>query len=90
MRKDSRVKVIHKENGGLSDARNRGIELSTGEYLSFIDSDDWVKEKFLETLYTDAIKYHAEIAIVNFHKVFDENASVQYKSMKEPAMDISH
>ena len=71
MRKDRRVKVIHKENGGLSDARNSGIEISTGEYLSFIDSDDWVEKEFLETLYNNAIKYQAEIVIVNLHKVFD-------------------
>ena len=46
-RQDERVKVIHKENGGLSSARNAGIDVSTGEYLSFVDSDDWVHPDFL-------------------------------------------
>ena len=47
---DNRIKVIHKKNGGLSDARNVGIEIATGEYISFIDSDDYVSEIFIESL----------------------------------------
>ena len=49
--KDSRVKVIHKKNGGLSDARNRGIEESKGKYLIFVDSDDVIDETLVEYLY---------------------------------------
>lgn len=45
--KDSRIKVVHKKNGGLSDARNAGMAVSTGEYISFIDSDDYVSDDFL-------------------------------------------
>ena len=48
---DNRVKVIHKINGGLSDARNKGCEIATGEYISFIDSDDFVAENYLEKIY---------------------------------------
>ena len=47
-RQDERVKVIHKENGGLSSARNAGIDASTGEYLSFVDSDDWIEPDMYE------------------------------------------
>lgn len=49
-KKDSRVKVIHKENGGLSDARNIGYSVSNGEYISFIDSDDWIDKDFYSLL----------------------------------------
>ena len=48
--KDSRIQVVHKENGGLSDARNAGLAVATGEYISFIDSDDWIEPDFLQTL----------------------------------------
>ena len=49
--KDERISVIHKENGGLSDARNKGLEFSTGEYICFIDSDDYIDCKFIEKLF---------------------------------------
>ena len=56
--KDKRIKVIHKENGGLSDARNAGIEIAKGEYLSFIDSDDYVHKDFIKVLFfNECIKY---------------------------------
>ena len=51
-KKDSRIKVIHKPNGGPSEARNAGIDLSTGDYLGFADSDDWLDTAMLEVLYT--------------------------------------
>lgn len=42
-KRDARIRVIHKENGGLSSARNAGLDVCTGEYISFIDSDDWLE-----------------------------------------------
>ena len=48
--KDSRIKVVHKENGGLSDARNAGMRVATGEIVSFIDSDDWIENDMYETM----------------------------------------
>ena len=49
--KDKRIRVIHKENGGLSDARNKGLDVATGDYVAFIDSDDFVAENYLEKIY---------------------------------------
>ena len=49
-KRDSRIHVIHKPNGGLSDARNAGIPTAKGRYLTFLDSDDWINERYLENL----------------------------------------
>ena len=61
-KKDNRIKVIHKKNGGLSDARNVGIENANGIYVSFIDSDDYVELTMIERLYNSCLKYNSEIS----------------------------
>ncbi len=68
-KKDSRIKVIHKPNGGLSDARNRGIKEATGEYIGFIDSDDYIDEGMYEYLYELIKKYDADISICGHRDV---------------------
>lgn len=60
--KDSRIKVIHKENGGLSDARNAGLDIATGEYIGFVDSDDWLEPHFYEYLMRAALECHCDAA----------------------------
>lgn len=72
--RDSRIQVIHKINGGLSDARNVGFEHSTGKYVAFIDSDDYVHPQMLEILYRLLLEEHSEIAICNFQP-FTETAT---------------
>ncbi|MBR4325269.1 MAG: glycosyltransferase family 2 protein [Bacteroidales bacterium] len=61
--KDSRIKVIHKENGGLSDARNVAIDVAQGEWITFVDSDDYVINDYVGYLYDLVIKYSCEISI---------------------------
>lgn len=68
-KKDDRIKVIHKENGGLSDARNVGIDASTGEYLAFVDSDDYISCDMLEKLYCRIVKDESDLAICNLNYV---------------------
>lgn len=77
--KDSRVRVIHKENGGLSDARNAGIDVAKGKYLGFIDSDDYIAEDMYELLYTNIIKEDANLSICGIYHVYEG---------KEPAKKI--
>lgn len=60
---DSRIKVIHKKNGGLSSARNAGIEAAAGDYLGFVDSDDYIAADMYEVLYNNMIKEKADISI---------------------------
>lgn len=71
-KKDNRIKVIHKKNGGLSDARNCGLDNAIGEYIAFLDSDDWVDFKYIEILYENLRDYNADISICNFRRVHDE------------------
>ena len=66
--KDSRFRYFEKENGGVSSARNLGIEHSKGEYITFIDSDDWVESDYVETLYDELIKENADIAVSTYKR----------------------
>lgn len=62
-KKDKRIKVIHKENGGLSDARNAGIDIAKGEYITFIDSDDYVEIEYIDFLYKNLTENSADISM---------------------------
>ena len=70
-KKDKRIKVIHKENKGLSDARNVGIDQITGEYLVFIDSDDFVSRYYIENLWRALKQSNAEMAISGFINYYE-------------------
>lgn len=61
--KDHRIRVFHQENKGLSAARNRGLKEAEGEYITYIDSDDYVDELYLEILYQNAVSYQADISV---------------------------
>jgi len=65
-KKDNRITVLHQKNQGLSAARNHAIRVAKGEYLTFIDSDDWISDTMLEDLLALIQKYHADMAICNF------------------------
>lgn len=71
-KKDNRIHVIHKENGGLSSARNAGIEAAQGEYVFFVDSDDIIHEQSLEILYREIQSKHADIVMGLISRFSDE------------------
>mgnify|MGYP002511005302 CR=1 FL=1 len=62
-KKDNRIKVLHKKNGGLASARNAGMDIATGKYIGFVDSDDMIAEDMYEVLYKNIIRSNAEIAV---------------------------
>lgn len=69
---DSRIKVIHKSNGGLSDARNAGMKLASGKWWMFVDSDDYLTLDTAETLLCAAVENHCEIAVCNMMRIYEE------------------
>lgn len=79
-KKDPRIKVIHKENGGAPSARNAGIEKATGDYLYFPDSDDWLSSDYLEDLYSTAVKTGADLVISGYTmEYYESNKRQTYK-----------
>ena len=73
--KDDRIIYINQTNKGLSGARNSGIDIATGKYIVFIDSDDWVSNDMVEKLYSNVILYNANIAICNRWYYFEKNGN---------------
>lgn len=70
-KKDDRIKVVHKENGGVSSARNRGIKEANGEWIVFVDSDDWIEKDFCETLLKITSK-DVDCVMCGYNRIVDE------------------
>ncbi|MBO7253342.1 MAG: glycosyltransferase family 2 protein [Oscillospiraceae bacterium] len=81
--KDSRIQVIHKSNGGLSSARNAGLEIATGEYIAFLDSDDWIEPEAYETMLALAQKYGVKLVCAGRYDVYGDNRKVGLCPKKE-------
>lgn len=69
---DTRIEVFHKSNGGLSDARNFGLERARGEYVAFVDGDDYIDSDMYESLYKEIVSTAADIASCGYYEVFDD------------------
>lgn len=82
-KKDTRIKVIHKKNGGLSDARNIGINNAKGKYIIFIDSDDWIDINMVKNLYSISLKYNADIVQGEYIEAYKEDDIIKNNMNKE-------
>lgn len=80
-KKDNRIVVIHQENGGLSKARNTGLEIAKGEYIGFVDSDDYIASDMYETLYREIKENDAQMSICRFY-IVDEDGNFLHDSIK--------
>lgn len=81
--KDNRVKVIYQDNMGLSDARNSGMNLMSGKYFMFVDSDDYVSEQMIEKLYTSAVETDADVVCCNFEYFWENNEKVSFSTKQK-------
>ena len=79
--KDKRIKLINEENSGQSSARNLGIEIATGQYIGFVDSDDWIEKEMFEKLFAAAEKEKADVAICNFNVVYEDENKASTKAL---------
>lgn len=77
---DNRIKVIHKENGGASSARNAGLDAATGDYIAFVDGDDFIREKMYEVLLNKICESDADMVICSYDKVDEDGSRVPNQS----------
>lgn len=78
-KKDKRIKVIHKQNGGVSSARNAGLDVATGKYVQFVDSDDWVEPEYSKTMINLIEENNCDLGICGYIK---KGKIVQLSSMQ--------
>lgn len=81
--KDTRVKVIHKANGGLSDARNAGMKKVTGKFTMFVDSDDWLDINMIKTMVEKSNQFTADIVQAAFYYAYDDNLYIDNRYFEQ-------
>ena len=86
-KKDKRIKVIHKENGGVGSARNKGIEKSTGDYITFVDSDDWIEKEFIHEMLDIANKYKVDYVTCGYYRVYESKKEIINGNLEEIVID---
>lgn len=77
---ESRIKVVHKKNGGLSSARNAGIEIASGDYLTFVDSDDWIARDTIQYSFDKIKEYSADVVQNEFKMVYSQEEAIENPS----------
>jgi glycosyltransferase involved in cell wall biosynthesis len=75
--KDSRIKVIHKQNGGVSSARNAGLDVATGDFVAFVDSDDYVEKGYIQTMYSKQKAYKVDFVCCSVNDVYEDTGKIE-------------
>lgn len=89
-KKDQRIKVIHKQNGGLSDARNAGLDVANGAFWGFVDSDDYIHSEMYKRLWEELKANLADIAVCNLCRVYDEGRKEKEVSIDKTTIYSGH
>lgn len=84
---DSRVKVIHKANGGTSSARNEGMKVASGEYIGFVDADDWLAPEMYQIMVEKAKNHDVDLVISDYRRVFDDHSFEVIQPIREGYYD---
>lgn len=80
--KDDRIKVIHKENGGLVSARKAGVEAANGDFVGYVDGDDWIEPTYYENMLNEILDANADMAVAGFSRDLFDNATKIYNNIK--------
>lgn len=88
-KKDNRIIVVDQPNAGVSAARNKGLEIATGEYISFVDSDDWIHPQHFEQLLKACVDYNADIVVCDFVKTSNKDEYLYYGSVLNKVSPLS-
>ena len=86
--RDSRIRVIHRQNGGISAARNSGLEVATGEYVLFVDSDDYIHPDMVERMHDVALNKQADVVVCDYVKV-NEDEEIEIPEESRQVIDIT-
>ena len=87
-KKDNRIKVIHKPNGGLSSARNAGMDSMTGSYIQFVDSDDYIKSNMIEVMYGNIIKGDYDVCVCNYSFIDESDNVISATDFKKSILRV--
>ncbi len=80
---DARIKVIHKKNGGVCSARNAGLDAASGEYVAFVDSDDYLNSCMYEKMLNKAVQYHCDVVMCDCLKEFEDHSELYSHDIRE-------